>query len=207
MILGTLFGKQPPMKTFIFGLSLLAMTASGLVRAEADCVGDNTHPMFGYNRHHINNSCDIQFLMSVLKGAKGDKKVALQGVLELGWRAYTDQNYDIAIKRFNQAWLIDRKSYEVYWGFGGWEKAMGNLLKAEDFMAEAYKLNPKDSKLIFNYAGVVVDNALVTKDKKKVMEAITLLEKSVKLDPHFPEATQLLTQAKATLSSLKAEQK
>ena len=34
------------------------------------------------------------------------------------WKAFYECYLDTAIKRFNQAWMFDRKNLEVYWGLG-----------------------------------------------------------------------------------------
>jgi hypothetical protein len=41
-----------------------------------------------------------------------------KGAARLGWRYYYQGDLDTAIKRFNQAWMFDRRNPEAYWGFG-----------------------------------------------------------------------------------------
>jgi len=47
----------------------------------------------------------------------------------LGWKYYNSGDMDTAIKRFNQAWMLDRENPDAYWGFG---IVMGQRSRTED---------------------------------------------------------------------------
>jgi len=38
--------------------------------------------------------------------------------IQRGWEFFYKGQFDIAMKRFNQAWLLDSTNAGVYWGFG-----------------------------------------------------------------------------------------
>lgn len=114
--------------------------------AIAVCAGDNTKPMFGYDENHVVNECDQAFLTDVMKEAKGDKKYAVQGVLDIGHKAMKSGDYTKAIRRFNQAWLIDRNSPEVFKAFAEFEKAAERLDKSKEFLKRAKELETKKNR-------------------------------------------------------------
>ena len=41
-----------------------------------------------------------------------------EGAVQLGWKYYYQGDYKTAIKRFNQAWMFNRKSIGAFYGFG-----------------------------------------------------------------------------------------
>ncbi|MBC7692480.1 MAG: hypothetical protein H7222_12015 [Methylotenera sp.] len=105
------------------------------------CKGGNGKPLFGYDETHTINSCDQGFLDQVMKIARGDRKVALQGVLDLGWKAMSQNDLETAVKRFNQAWLVNSQSPAVFEEFAAWEKAHQNAKKEKEFQQKAKALN------------------------------------------------------------------
>lgn len=80
---------------FYFLISLTSITA----RAERPI---NELPMYG-GKHNPTVERNTEF----------SRKVT-----QIGWRAYYNGDFDIAIKRFNQGWMFDKENPEVFWGFG-----------------------------------------------------------------------------------------
>ena len=59
---------------------------------------------------------DKQFLEQVIK-EYGNKRTASEKFVDQGFRFYHGNNMSNAMKRFNQAWLLDDSNPEVYHGF------------------------------------------------------------------------------------------
>lgn len=110
--------------------------------ATKKCTGDQSLPMLGYKEDHVADACDKKFIETVLEQSDNNRTVAARTMLEYGWKAL-DKNPANAVKRFNQAWLLDRKNYEAYWGFGAWEMKRGNTAKAKEFLSKAVSMAPK----------------------------------------------------------------
>ncbi|MEZ5496047.1 MAG: hypothetical protein R3F25_04365 [Gammaproteobacteria bacterium] len=77
---------------------------------------------------------DKQFIENVSNTFNGDLKMAAQYFVEVGFEYYYKDDLPNAMRRFNQAWLLDAENPEVYWGF------MAALADAEYF-CEAKKMS------------------------------------------------------------------
>ena len=78
----------------------------------------------------------------------GSPAKASQAFVDQGIRYYQVDNYSMAMKRFNQAWLLDDKNPQSYWG-------MGQVLykRHEDdqglkMLEKAYDLAPENARLL-----------------------------------------------------------
>lgn len=61
----------------------------------------------------------------------GSRRAASQAFVEQGLRYYLKDDLGTAMKRFNQAWLIDESDPEVYWGFAVVNHDLGNHCEAK----------------------------------------------------------------------------
>jgi len=61
---------------------------------------------------------DDEFLRAFLCLCKGDRECVLTTVVQLGWDSARQSDPTVAMRRFNQAWLVNPDSARVYWGFG-----------------------------------------------------------------------------------------
>jgi len=103
---------------------------------------------------------------------------AIQG----GWEAFRAGEPGIAIRRFNQAWLLDPDNGNVYWGFAvAIESRDGNLERAAGFLARARKLMPDDAELM-------VDSARLLGRMSKISESIDLYRKALARKPDIASA-------------------
>lgn len=62
----------------------------------------------------------------------GSRQKAAEAFVEQGFDFYNQDNLEMAMRRFNQAWLLDPNNPEVYWGFG-------SILHDQKKMCEAMK--------------------------------------------------------------------
>jgi len=56
------------------------------------------------------------------------------------WTAVRSGQLDVAMQRFNQAWLLNPKSYGVFWGFGAVLSRRGKLTEALEHLENARQL-------------------------------------------------------------------
>jgi len=61
---------------------------------------------------------DADFIANASAGFGGDRKAASKAWSGEANRFLAQRNLDYAMRRFNQAWLLDDTNHEVYWGFG-----------------------------------------------------------------------------------------
>lgn len=69
-------------------------------------------------------------LISETSSHYGNREKAAEAFVEQGFRFYSQDNLGMAMRRFNQAWLLDPGNPQVHWGFG-------SILNDQDKMCEA----------------------------------------------------------------------
>ena len=110
--------------------------------ANAQSDGAGNLPMFGQPkivRPENLKKVDEDFIRdSTLRfgsRAAGSNSFAAQG-----WTAIRAKQPDVAMQRFNQAWLLNPKNYRVFWGFGALMSERGRLAEALEHLEMARQL-------------------------------------------------------------------
>ncbi len=73
-----------------------------------------------------------QFIQEVVK-TNGTKELACEEALKLAWQYFQQGDYRTAMKRFNQAWLLDPKNPEVFRGYAKILRVWGYNQEAEQW--------------------------------------------------------------------------
>ena len=121
-----------------------------------------------------------------------------RGAAEQGWKYLYRGDLSTAMKRFNQAWMFNRRNPEAFWGFGiimgrraAKEDPERNLGESVKLLTTAHELSPANGRitgdLAFSYT--VLGNYLATqgKDGKKAYaQAEELFAAAYKLEPTYP---------------------
>ncbi len=100
-------------------------------------------PMYGgYDRQADNRfkKGDEEFILKVVKGT-GSREKGSEGFVEQGIRFYQDDNYAMAMRRFNQAWLLNPNNPDVFWGFAIIFHDEQNYAEAKKMIDKALELN------------------------------------------------------------------
>jgi tetratricopeptide (TPR) repeat protein len=103
----------------------------------------------------------------------GSRESASKAWVERGFRLYDQNDYITAMKRFNQAWLLDPKNPDVYFGFGAMLHDKGDNCGALEMMEKAYDLGVNDAGFLADLGRVstlCAVNGKSTEDKKKLIE-------------------------------------
>jgi hypothetical protein len=78
----------------------------------------NEMPLYGgIQKTKKQIDADIKFINESIRIA-GSRKKAASELANNSWDAFYRNDFKLAIKRFNQAWLLDPENMEVYWGLG-----------------------------------------------------------------------------------------
>src|SRR5918992_201732 len=100
--------------------------------AHAQSDGSEKLPMFGQpkvTRPQNLKQADEAFIRdSTLR--YGNRQAASNALAAQGWTAIRAKQADLAMQRFNQAWLFNAKNYSVFWGFGAVLSERGKLVEA-----------------------------------------------------------------------------
>ncbi len=87
---------------------------------------------------------DKKFIEESVKLA-GSREAAAKFTAARGWQHLKKREIEIAMQRFNQAWLLDPNFYGTYWGFGVIQGNKGNLKECIEFLKKANQLSPSSN--------------------------------------------------------------
>jgi len=121
------------------GFDLIALGADGKLGTSDDIKydpakrADNTQPMYGgpgIVKTPFQLELDEKFIQQGIQGA-GSREKACQDVIKWGWEKLNAGDSTTAMKRFNQAWLLDPSNPQVFKGFAAVLKKQGKTAEAD----------------------------------------------------------------------------
>jgi Tfp pilus assembly protein PilF len=122
----------------------------------------------------------LAFLTSNAKAAQDAKHHAKHAV-ELGWSYFNNGDTDTALKRFNQARLIDPKFAPAYFGTAYVYSVQGRLDLAVQYYRKSIEIDPRFSHAYSNLGLALLYSG-------KTPEAFPMLMKALELDPRNGDA-------------------
>jgi tetratricopeptide (TPR) repeat protein len=128
---------------------------------------------------------DREFIEAVVKD-QGSREAASKTAIRLGFQYLARNDWRIAMKRFNQAWLLTGEGMEVFWGFASALSYQGKFEESEKYFQKALVLAPNNGRLINDYGFMY--QFWATKGTKAKDEKLKRLDKSVQL---FEQANRL----------------
>lgn len=118
----------------------------------------------------------------------GSREKACAAFLNNGFAYYRKDDLANAMRRFNQAWLLNPQSAKVYWGFGTVLHDQGKNCEAMQMIDKALNLKPPTTQGFYPDAGRIITLCAVS-DKTISAEAkAKLIERSESL---YREAEQI----------------
>ena len=123
---------------------------------------------------------DKKFIDGVTKKF-GSRENASQIWVETGFSYYQNNQLEMAMRRFNQAWLLNPENPEVYVGFASVLHDQGKHCEAKDFMNKSLELNPPLNQGIYADAARVTALCALSENKSSESENKILLEESEQL--------------------------
>lgn len=110
--------------------------------ASAQSDGSEKLPMFGQPKivrpENLKKADEAFIRDSMLRF--GNRAAGSNALAEEGWRAVRARQADLAMQRFNQAWLLNPKNYRVFWGFSAIMSERGKLAEALEHLETARQL-------------------------------------------------------------------
>jgi len=151
---------NPLWRSFSIGALLLSfhLLFAPLARC-ADSDPTDTLPMFGQPKivrsDDLKKSDEAFIRDSTLRF--GSRQAGSNTLAAQGWVAARARQDDVAMRRFNQAWLLNPKNYSVFWGFGAVLSAKGKLSEAIESLETARELvdDPKQRVALLCDLGAV----------------------------------------------------
>lgn len=140
-------------------------------------------PMYGHlQKCNDQIAEDNQFLLNC-DSVYSSRKEASTDMLRYAWRHYVNGDLDSAMKRFNQAWLLDSLNADVYRGFGEVLVEKDNFQESVQYFDKSIELNPSRAESYKSLALVYSSVFAETKVKENVSKSIELLKKAVNINP------------------------
>lgn len=99
----------------LFAISLSQMT---MAPAFAQFETKPTPLWEGVEKTDADKANDETFVKQALALSNGDRQAAVIGAVQLGWQQIGQGQPNDAIRRFNQAWLLNPDFPDLYWGLG-----------------------------------------------------------------------------------------
>lgn len=113
---------------------------------------------------------------------EGTHLKASETLVRLGYDYLYKGDIKTAMYRFNQAWLLDPKNDDVYWGFGAVYFTFQDYEAAMVQYDDGLKLNPKNSNILTDKATIFLTKYQSNKNKGDLSKAIALFEESYSVD-------------------------
>jgi tetratricopeptide (TPR) repeat protein len=161
----------------VFLLALLLAGCAGF-REDRPPQSIDQVPMYGgMDRQSIPvlKKADDAFIEST-SSAFGGRERAAQRWIDYGFRLYRQGNLEIAMRRFNQAWLLDPKNPEVYWGFASVQHDRGLMFGAYNMAMRAYQLGFRDPGFLADLGRVTALRTVEAKDLTPEQRAAFIVE-------------------------------
>jgi tetratricopeptide (TPR) repeat protein len=151
------------------GLAFLIIAASACGVAGAQ--ETNLLPKYGsLPKNEMQKAADEGFIASVDAHYKGDRKRASEEVSARGWQLLRQGKVDDAMRRFNQAWLLDSANGNALWGMANIQANTREPASALPLYAEAMPLMGRDIDFLVDQAktmgvvGIETGNMRITLD-------------------------------------------
>lgn len=87
-----------------------------------------------------------------------------------------------AMRRFNQAWLIDSTNANAFWGFGAVYLTFGDPLVALAQYDEGLQFNPKSTNILTDKATIFMMRYSSSRDEKDYQTALQFFQESYAID-------------------------
>jgi len=178
------------------GTVALALCIAAAALPAAESVSPDTLPMFGQPkiaRTDEQKKSDEAFILDTTL-RYGNRQTASNSIATQGWTAARSNQLDLAMQRFNQAWLLNPKNYTVFWGFGAVLTDRGKLNDALDQLEKARELveDPTQRVALLCDLGAVHSAYAASLPKEKELEraqhfvlANSRFTESLENDPKF----------------------
>ncbi|HEY8784333.1 tetratricopeptide repeat protein [Flavobacterium sp. UBA6046] len=135
---------------------------------------------------------DQTFVDLVLKQDTTPRKGS-DHLVRLGFTYLSKGDMVTAMKRFNQAWLLDPKNENVYWGYGAIYGSFSDYSAAIVQYDKGLVINPESSVILTDKATLYFVQFQQDQDNSKLNTALDLLKRSYSIDPKNTSTTYKLS--------------
>lgn len=137
---------------------------------------------------------DDAFIKKAITGFNGDRKEASKAWASVAEEFFRNGNLHYAIRRYNQAWLLDPENYLAYWGFGQIKLArdeldasISNFEKAKSLINDPYQepALQSDTGSAYTYKAMSIPGEFAEEKARYFEISFQHFRKSSELDPAY----------------------
>ncbi|MFC6223234.1 tetratricopeptide repeat protein [Hymenobacter artigasi] len=154
---------------------MFVLLGSNMGAATAQVASDgniNLIPMYGgFKKSRALQKADARLLADF-----PDRRVAATQFAQRGWDFFYANDFTTAIKRFNQAWLLDSTNASAYWGFGVIEGQRQHPTDALRYFQISRRHNPANRRLLIDMAQALLSRYDVTHHSPDLDTAVAKLQ-------------------------------
>ena len=134
----------------------------------------NLLPKYGLTpKNAEQRAVDDKFIASIDQEYHGDRKKAAKEMAERGWYLLRQGDSATAMKRFNQAWLLDAENGSALWGMAALRGQASMFAESLQLFGEAEQfVGDDDMDFMADYAKVIAFAGLQEKDDGLVKNAL-----------------------------------
>src|ERR1035437_9536622 len=153
-------------------LLLAFLLSFGLALQPAPAQDMSLQPKYGsLPKKDTQKTADAKFIASIDDYYKGDRKKGADDVSSRGWQFLRQGNPLEAMKRFNQAWLIDNTNGNAIWGMAAIQAGSGKIDESLKLFAEAEGFVGNDIDFSVDYAKALGVAGAQTKNETLLNDA------------------------------------
>lgn len=168
-------------KIFIPLFLFLFLTAVSLNSVFAQ---SNLLPKYGSKqKNDAQLTADKKFLADIDQYYKGDRKKAAEDTASRGWQSFRQGDTETAMKRFNQAWLIDNMNGTALWGMAAIEGKAGKMKESLQLFSEAEQYKANDIDFAVDHTRAIGFAGLADSNESLIKDALTRFDRLYKRAP------------------------
>ncbi|MGI4885071.1 MAG: hypothetical protein ACRYFR_08950 [Janthinobacterium lividum] len=151
----------------------------------------NTLPRFGRIKKCPEQIEDDKKIL-IYEQQFGSREEIASELVKLGWNYLAKNQVDVAMHRFNQAWLLDSLNEQINWGFGSTLGSQGKERESLPFFRAAVISNASNARVWYDASVSYGSMFFATKQISYLDTTILYLKKSARLNSSYaPTYAQL----------------
>jgi tetratricopeptide (TPR) repeat protein len=165
---------------------VLLLTAVVLLSANSASAQDESNllPKYGLlPKTEAARAADKVFISGMDEEYHGGRKKAASFMAMRGWQYLKGGDPDDAMRRFNQAWLLENKNGTALWGMAAVEADKGKYDDSIKLFAEAQKSVSNEINFLVDYARTVGTAAVAQNDDRLLKDALNRFQQVYKKAP------------------------
>lgn len=158
--------------------AIIAAITIGLLSGHVAAEPANMLPKYGGQaKNEAQLAADRKFVAEVDAQYKGNRKQAAKDIAARGWQYLREGKHDDAMRRFNQAWLVDSRNGHTLWGMAALSAIKGRIDDSLALFSEASQFVGDDIDFAVDHAKTIGLAGANAGDQAKLKDAFSRFAK------------------------------